>query len=153
MGWKRDLKKYEDETGIKVPSVWEILSRADKEGHGQLVKACVEKLRADGYRILHCELPNLSDVSEDELRYKIAPKYGFSYGDMVRHDVVADKNGKLLIVEVSTSDRIAKQVAEAKRKGKVIVVFPISDASNIEVWGLKEIGLKEAKKYQGLKML
>ena len=123
-------------------SVWNALRNYSKSDHGQLVSACVKRLKAEGYRILSCELPNSSDVSESDLRYKIAPKYGLSYGDIARHDIAADKDGELLFVEVSTSDRIAKQVAEAKKKGKVIVIFPIEDAKNIQIWGLKELGLK-----------
>ena len=129
--------------GDEIPSVWEALKIAEQSEHGRLIKACVEKLRKEGYRILSCELPNQADVSEEELRYKIAPKYGLSYGEIARHDIVAEKNDELLIVEVSTSDRIAKQVFEAQKKGKVIVVFPIPDASNVEVWSLKDLGLNE----------
>lgn len=124
-----------------APSVWDALKNVENSLHGRLVKACCERLKAEGYCILSCEFPHCSDVSEEELRYKIAPKYGLSYGDIARHDIVAEKDNELLIVEVSTSDRLAEQVVEAKRKGKVIVVFPIDDARNIQVWGLKEAGL------------
>ena len=74
------------------PSVWDVLKEYEKSGHGQLVKACCKKLRAEGYRIISCELTGYSDISEEELRYKIAPKYGLTYGDIARHDVVAEKD-------------------------------------------------------------
>ena len=129
----------------KLPSLGDIKEDTGKNPHLRLISATVEKLRAKGYRILSCEGCKLVgikvDVGEDDLRYRIAPDYGFSYGDMARHDIVADKEEELVFVEASTSNRIGKQIAEAKRKGKVIIVFPIRDTNN-EVWSLKELDLK-----------
>jgi ornithine cyclodeaminase/alanine dehydrogenase-like protein (mu-crystallin family) len=52
---------------------------------------------------------------------------------------VAEKDGKLLVVEVLTG-KPSKQVAEAKRKAEsVIVLFDVESGENIQVWGRREI--------------
>jgi hypothetical protein len=94
-----------------------------------------------GYRILSVEHTDqtLKDVSDNELRFKIARKSGFSYREWARHDLVAERNGKLLVVEVLTG-KPSEQIAEAKRKVEsVIVLFDIESGENIQVWGRREI--------------
>jgi hypothetical protein len=109
--------------------------------HLRLVKAAALKLKTMGYRILSAECTDktLKDVSEDELRFKITRKFGFRYRELARHDIVAEKDGKLLVVEVLTG-KPSKQVAEAKRKAEsVIVLFDVESGENIQVWGRREI--------------
>ena len=112
-----------------------------KRGQGMYVKATALKLKDMGFKILSVEHPEakvLQDVSENELRYRIAPSLGLSYGDIARHDVVAQTpSGELIIAEVQRNE----QVIEARRKAKkVIIVIPGLDTGrNVEVWGEKEL--------------
>ncbi len=135
---------FMDEEGY--PGVREALRMYRESGHGLLVRKAAERLKKFGYRILCCEgFPELRDVSDDELRFKIAPKLGYSYGELIRHDVVAEKNGKLVVVEVKFGESVARQIAEAEKKGKVILVLPVKDGKKIEVWGFKELGIETSK--------
>ena len=127
-------------------SVWEALRIARESGHGRLVSAARDRLKREGYRILSCEVGG-ADVSDEELHYNVAPKLGLSYGEVARHDVFAEKDGEIAIVEVAFAERIARQVAEAKKKAnRIIIVMPIEDAEGVEVWGLRELKLAEAER-------
>ena len=114
-----------------------------EKGHGRYVKAVALRLKDMGFKILSVELPpdharEIQDVSNDELRYRIAPSLGLSYGDIARHDVTAQSpSGELVIVEVQANE----QVVEAKRKaGKVIIVIPgLDSGKHVEVWGEEEL--------------
>jgi len=134
--WSRRLKKFGE-----VPSAKEALEMAKQSKHSRYVKAVTLKLKELGYKILsveHPEASKLQDVSEDEFRYKIAPSLGLSYGDVARHDVVAQTpQGDLVIVEVFRQD----QIVEAKKKARkvILVILGLDSGENVEVWGRKEL--------------
>jgi len=134
--WARRLRKYGE-----VPSAKEALEMAKHSEHSRYVKAVTLKLKELGYKILsveHSEASKLQDVSENELRYKIAPSLGLSYGDIARHDVVAQTpQGDLVVVEVFRQD----QIVEAKKKARkvILVILGLDSGENVEVWGRKEL--------------
>lgn len=126
----------------KIP-VRKAFEYSERVGHGRYVKAVAFKLKDMGFRILSVELPpdqarEVQDVSDDELRYRIAPSLGLSYGDVARHDVVAQTgSGELVVVEVQRND----QIVEARKKAKkVIIVIPgLDSGKQVEVWGEEEL--------------
>jgi len=134
--WSRRLKKYGE-----IPSAKDALEMAKQSEHSRYVKAVALKLKELGYKILsveHPEASKLQDVSEDDLRYRISPSLGLSYGDIARHDVVAQTpQGDLVIVEVFRQD----QIVEARKKARkvILVILGLDSGENVEVWGRKEL--------------
>jgi len=60
-------------SGEGYPGVREALRMYREGGHGLLIRKAAERLKEFGCRILCCDgFPELRDVSDDELRFKIA---------------------------------------------------------------------------------
>jgi len=136
--WLKRLRSY---FGGKIPGVEVGLEMARRSLHGVYVKAAALRLKDMGLRVISVEHPDareIQDVSDEELRYHIAPSLGLSYGDIARHDVVAlTQQRELVIVEVQRNEQIVEAARKAKR---VILVIPgLESGSKVIVWGDAEL--------------
>jgi len=74
--WLKRLKSY---FGDKIPGVEVGLEIARRSLHGVYVKAAALRLKDMGLRVISVEHPDareIQDVSDEELRYHIAPSLG-----------------------------------------------------------------------------
>jgi len=136
--WLRSLRGY---FGNGVLGVKDAFETAKRMPHGKYVKATALKLKDMGFKIISVEHPDareIKDVSDEELRHRIAPSLGLSYGDIARHDVAAlTQQGELIVAEVQMNEQLIEAMKKAKR---VVLVIPgLESSGKVIVWGDAEL--------------
>ena len=86
----------------------------------EVLKTCVEeRLKSLGYKVL---------------RHDEAPKW---IRDVGSPDIVAEKNGEYVLVEVKPSDQLKRY--SRVRARLILVTTDVDEGGAIEVWGLREL--------------
>jgi len=154
--------KYIHDAEERIKDLEEQISKAAEKGDQAMrdFLTSVSKLwraRIEEWRILGELKASLTSVDENSLRkmvkqrleslvFKVSEEVKLDY---VRADLLGEKNEEVLLIEVKGMDNPdASQLARYEDavitlgptvKGKVILVLPISDGENFEVWGLKQL--------------
>jgi hypothetical protein len=98
-----------------------------RDAHKLLEIRAVIKLENMGYKVIW--------------RYDDLPKEIKKYGEP---DLVAVKDGEIIILEVKTSDQLRRYSKAAKElDSKLVLVFDVYGGENTEVWGLSDLGIED----------
>jgi hypothetical protein len=116
------------EASIKQGYTWtKALLRCGFTLHEVIVLRAVERFENRGYTVLW--------------RYEDLPEEIKRYGEP---DLVAVKDGEMIIFEAKDDDQL-RRYSQAAREvgGRIILALSMLSGENVEVWGLKELGIEE----------
>jgi len=157
--YAKDIQNAEKE----IKDIEERISEAAQKGD-QKMKDFLEtlskiwRLRVEEWRILGKAKASLMTIDENSLKnmakqrlerstFKVSQEVKLGY---VKADLLGEKNEEVLIIEVKGMDNPdAKQLARYEdalitrlgpmAKGKVILVLPVLNGEDFEVWGLEQL--------------